>query len=296
MYTHHAARRLRAYPCHAEWAVVGARHVFPVPEASPEMAALMTSGLTASIALEQAGGLVRAVRQPCGRPYLSLCVSVVRSMLLSQCTSAHQLCAPMRGLPAAQGANGACDGGRGGHRTDRRAAGGDGRLPRHRHLQRRRQGGAPAVSGCRSARAGQQPPAQPGCKQRTEGAPPAPSAHPCAASLPQLSGLPPGGQLPAGWRAEGGAEAGVPSGSGPGVGVGCGVPPCVPHSHPACTLSAPPPLACCPGPVAAAAGQPPAASAARRRGLAPTGLPAVLQLAARCLTRAWMPWRRGAAC
>ncbi|EFN55092.1 hypothetical protein CHLNCDRAFT_134990 [Chlorella variabilis] len=44
----------------AEWAVVGARHVFPVPEASPEMAALMTSGLTASIALEQAGGLRKA--------------------------------------------------------------------------------------------------------------------------------------------------------------------------------------------------------------------------------------------
>jgi NADPH:quinone reductase-like Zn-dependent oxidoreductase len=42
----------------AEWAVVSERHVFPVPEATPQMAALMTSGLTASIALEQAG-LVR---------------------------------------------------------------------------------------------------------------------------------------------------------------------------------------------------------------------------------------------
>lgn len=43
----------------AEWAVVAAKHAFVVPEASPRMLALMTSGLTASIALEQAG-LVRA--------------------------------------------------------------------------------------------------------------------------------------------------------------------------------------------------------------------------------------------
>ncbi|KAL4437515.1 hypothetical protein ABPG77_003496 [Micractinium sp. CCAP 211/92] len=39
----------------AEWAVVSAKHVFPLPQATPEMVALMTSGLTASIALEQAG-------------------------------------------------------------------------------------------------------------------------------------------------------------------------------------------------------------------------------------------------
>lgn len=39
----------------AEWAVVSAKHVFPLPQASPDMVALMTSGLTASIALEQAG-------------------------------------------------------------------------------------------------------------------------------------------------------------------------------------------------------------------------------------------------
>lgn len=39
----------------AEWAVVEAKHVFPVPEARPEMVALLTSGLTASIALDQAG-------------------------------------------------------------------------------------------------------------------------------------------------------------------------------------------------------------------------------------------------
>lgn len=39
----------------AEWAVVDSKLVFPLPEASPQMVALMTSGLTASIALEQAG-------------------------------------------------------------------------------------------------------------------------------------------------------------------------------------------------------------------------------------------------
>ncbi|KAL4452074.1 hypothetical protein ABPG75_007736 [Micractinium tetrahymenae] len=39
----------------AEWAVVSAKHVFPLPQATPEMVALMTSGLTASIALDQAG-------------------------------------------------------------------------------------------------------------------------------------------------------------------------------------------------------------------------------------------------
>ncbi|PSC71056.1 zinc-binding alcohol dehydrogenase domain-containing 2 [Micractinium conductrix] len=39
----------------ADWAVVLAKQAFPLPRASPEMVALMTSGLTASIALEQAG-------------------------------------------------------------------------------------------------------------------------------------------------------------------------------------------------------------------------------------------------
>ena len=42
----------------ADWAVVAAKHAFAVPAVAPEMVALMTSGLTASIALEQAG-LVR---------------------------------------------------------------------------------------------------------------------------------------------------------------------------------------------------------------------------------------------
>jgi len=42
----------------ADWAVVAAKHAFAVPAVTPEMVALMTSGLTASIALEQAG-LVR---------------------------------------------------------------------------------------------------------------------------------------------------------------------------------------------------------------------------------------------
>lgn len=51
----------------AEWAVVSAKHVFPLPQATPEMVALMTSGLTASIALEQAG-LVRGLQGPGAEP------------------------------------------------------------------------------------------------------------------------------------------------------------------------------------------------------------------------------------
>lgn len=47
----------------AEFAVVASKHVLQVPAASPEMVALMTSGLTASIALEQAG-LVRRLLVP----------------------------------------------------------------------------------------------------------------------------------------------------------------------------------------------------------------------------------------
>lgn len=53
-----SAPRPRTHPADggfAEWAVVEAKHVFPVPEARPEMVALLTSGLTASIALDQAG-------------------------------------------------------------------------------------------------------------------------------------------------------------------------------------------------------------------------------------------------
>ena len=39
----------------ADYVTVSAKHVFPVPAATPESVALLTSGLTASIALEQAG-------------------------------------------------------------------------------------------------------------------------------------------------------------------------------------------------------------------------------------------------
>jgi len=41
----------------SDFAVVDERHAIPVPEASPEVVAMLTSGLTASIALEQVGNL-----------------------------------------------------------------------------------------------------------------------------------------------------------------------------------------------------------------------------------------------
>lgn len=38
-----------AYGAFSEWGVVPARHALPVPETAPEVVALLTSGLTASI-------------------------------------------------------------------------------------------------------------------------------------------------------------------------------------------------------------------------------------------------------
>ena len=38
-----------AYGAFSEWAVVSARHALPVPVLAPEIVALLTSGLTASI-------------------------------------------------------------------------------------------------------------------------------------------------------------------------------------------------------------------------------------------------------
>ncbi|CAL5218387.1 g58 [Coccomyxa viridis] len=44
-----------AYGAFSEWAVVPARHALPVPVLAPEIVALLTSGLTASIGLQEAG-------------------------------------------------------------------------------------------------------------------------------------------------------------------------------------------------------------------------------------------------
>ena len=50
-----------AYGAFSEWGVMPARHALPVPEPAPEVVALLTSGLTASIGTPTKWFLVRTV-------------------------------------------------------------------------------------------------------------------------------------------------------------------------------------------------------------------------------------------
>ena len=47
-----------AYGAFSEWGVVPARHALPVPEPAPEVVALLTSGLTASIGMRLGSGFM----------------------------------------------------------------------------------------------------------------------------------------------------------------------------------------------------------------------------------------------
>ena len=62
------------------------KHVFPVPRATPEMVALMTSGLTASLALEQTGGM----RRLAGRLYQG--AAATRLLPASAAANMHARC------------------------------------------------------------------------------------------------------------------------------------------------------------------------------------------------------------
>ena len=222
----------------SDWAVVEGKHVFPVPRATPEMVGLMTSGLTASIALEQAG-LVSAQGgggdggggRDSKKEYGWLGVGGEAAEPQPGFSTDPFPSCPALKLPwvAAQGANGAGDGGGGRHRPAGGPAGAAGGVPRRGDLQRWRQGSAAEVR-CAvhsmealptSAAEVQHSGLTPTCRNPPQLSPPAPVPAPAPAPAPsllpmQVAGLRPRNQLSPG-RRQGGAAAGVPGGRGPRV-------------------------------------------------------------------------------